>query len=224
MAKRKTISDDDIEPVQQKWAKGPVLLTCVYVLASAFIVANAFVMQPTRHSTTQANTTQGNAVEQKPIIVADPLIEETQRELLSAGYYKGMVDGIMGDKTREAVIAYQTANELIVTGATSLQLVEHVKFQRTIAEAAEFTASTKSTVDTSDSAPDKQSTRISIVQSALEDLGYKPGKLRGEMTDATRDAIKKFEVDNKLAVTGAINRPMLIELRNATGYEDIAID
>lgn len=43
---------------------------------------------------------------------------------------------------------------------------------------------------------------IQLIQSNLTKLGYAPGPATGEMTDATRAAISKYQADKGLAVTG----------------------
>ncbi len=53
-------------------------------------------------------------------------------------------------------------------------------------------------------------------QALLERLGYRPGSVDGVMGPRTRDAIRTFERDLGLPVTGAVSSPLLSSLRRVT--------
>ncbi|NEY92096.1 lytic murein transglycosylase [Tabrizicola oligotrophica] len=53
--------------------------------------------------------------------------QELQRALTAAGYDTGGSDGVMGAKTRAAIIAYQQASGLAVTGEPSLELLRRLR-------------------------------------------------------------------------------------------------
>jgi hypothetical protein len=55
--------------------------------------------------------------------------------------------------------------------------------------------------------------RVSDVQSALAREGYYDGPIDGKLGDATRRALRKYQRDHNLDVTGAINRPLIEALR-----------
>jgi hypothetical protein len=55
--------------------------------------------------------------------------------------------------------------------------------------------------------------RVSDVQSALAREGYYDGPINGRLGDATRRALRKYQRDHNLDVTGAINRPVIEALR-----------
>ncbi|WP_317854962.1 spore cortex-lytic enzyme [Chakrabartyella piscis] len=44
------------------------------------------------------------------------LVRQTQQRLSELGYYRGIVDGIYGSKTYEAILAFQQANGLVADG------------------------------------------------------------------------------------------------------------
>ncbi|MDD5154879.1 MAG: peptidoglycan-binding protein [Candidatus Omnitrophica bacterium] len=50
-----------------------------------------------------------------------PTVKQIQTALKNAGYYSGAIDGKMGRKTREAVRAFQRANNLTVNGKVGRQ-------------------------------------------------------------------------------------------------------
>lgn len=56
----------------------------------------------------------------------DRTIEQIQRELNSAGYEAGPVDGVLGRSTRDAIRAYQRDKGLPVTGQPDHNLLDHM--------------------------------------------------------------------------------------------------
>ena len=50
---------------------------------------------------------------------ADPTVEAAQTQLMQLGYYTGPIDGTFGPTTRDAVVKYQIAKRLSVTGSLS---------------------------------------------------------------------------------------------------------
>lgn len=54
---------------------------------------------------------------------------------------------------------------------------------------------------------------VLLAQSLLKAIGYDPGTVDGEMGAATRGAIRKFQADRKLAVTGTLSQALLERLR-----------
>ncbi len=143
------------------------------------------------------------------VIKYDPLVEDVQRELLAMGQYKGMVDGVNGQRTKLAIQQYQQVNGLPVTGEVSTELITHIEYARKIKAAAEFTGSI-------DPAPVKSmpndSKNIIKVQAALANLGYDLGQPTGALDEATHAAILQFEMENGLAMDGAVNAELLAAL------------
>jgi len=148
----------------------------------------------------------------------DPVVEAVQRELLAAGYYKGLVDGVTGPRTRQAIETYQKATGLAVSGTPSAELAEHIRFTREVAEASLFTGSTAPGGAGEDKA------RIRRVQTGLAELAYEPGPIDGQLTLRTRDAIKRFERDRGLPETGEIGAGLVSELEKISGQSEIAAE
>ena len=144
----------------------------------------------------------------------DPVVEAVQRELLSAGYYKGPVDGVNGRKTRQAIAAYQQAMGLAADGQPSTDLAEHIRFTREVSEASLFTGTVAAAPDA------EQRAAIRRVQTGLADLAYSPGTINGELTRETRDAIIAFQRDHKLPETGEVSDELIAELANVSGPAD----
>ena len=145
----------------------------------------------------------------------DPLVEEVQRQLLAAGFYKGMVDGVAGRRTRQAIEAFQKAAGLEVTGEPTPSLAEHVRFTREIAEASLFTG----TVEEDGGAESRA--QIRRVQTGLAELAYSPGEITGELTEKTRQAIREFQRDRGLDQTGEISDTLMAELSKLSGQSEL---
>ena len=154
----------------------------------------------------------GNTIQLK----YDPLIEDTQRQLLATGYYKGIIDGVLGRKTRNAIAEYQKSAGMTVTGEPTPDLVEHIRFTRQVSEASLFTGSLDQTKDA------ELRASIRRVQTGLAELAYSPGEISGEITAQTRAAILAFQRDRHLAETGEIGPELSAELAKMSGQTDLA--
>ena len=105
---------------------------------------------------------------------------------------------------------------LNVTGEPTVDLVDHIRFTREVAEASLFTGS----VDTGADAEQRASVRR--VQTGLAELAYSPGEISGELSAETRAAILAFQRDRKLPETGLISDELLAELAKMSGQTDAA--
>ena len=145
----------------------------------------------------------------------DPVVEAVQRELAAAGYYKGMIDGVIGRKTKQAITEYQTSAGLAADGLPSADLAEHIRYTREVSEASLFTG-------TIDPDPDAEArARVRRVQTGLAELAYTPGEINGEMTRQTRNAILAFQQDRKLPETGEISDELVAELGKMSGQSEL---
>ena len=200
----------------------------LFAIAAASVISisisyNAFVGQvsPTHAALRDGATTRlvvdAEGVESDTIRLRyDPLVEQVQRELQAAGFYRGTVDGVAGKRTKQAIEAYQKATDLSITGEASPGLIEHIRFTREVAEASLFTGTVE--VD----AGAELRAKIRRVQTGLAELAYLPGEINGEMSEATRSAIIQFERDRGLAETGEISGALLAELAKMSGQSEIA--
>jgi peptidoglycan hydrolase-like protein with peptidoglycan-binding domain len=196
-------------------------------LMSAAIVFNALFAQPdtgrNAHAALESGTDAADMKVDSPDGSArtiqlryDPVVESVQRELAAAGYYKGVVDGVIGRKTRQAIAAYQKAVGLEPDGRPTAGLAEHIRFTRQVAEASLFTG-------TIEASPDAEiRANIRRVQTGLAELAYSTGAITGEMTSQTRAAIKAFERDRNMPETGEISDALLAELAKMSGQSDLA--
>ena len=171
----------------------------------------------TRVDVPQANATATSAT--TVVLKYDPLIEDVQRELLAVGLFKGMVDGVNGLRTKQAIQQYQQLNGLPANGEPSEDLVNHMRFTRKVQAAAQFTGSVTPTSTVSSAkaptgaiaAGDMQ--RVKQVQVTLAGLGYDINTVNGQVTEETRAAILKYEMDNGLDMVGTIDHGLLAALK-----------
>lgn len=225
------VLDDD----ERKLKPISVLLFTTAAILSSMIVYNGLTVGATDKASSlassQASTrmqipapqTSSNTV----VFKYDATVEDVQRELLATGHYIGMVDGVMGQRTGQAVQRYQQENGLTVTGDVSQDLVNHIRYTRKIKAAAEFTGSiAPSTAELpkpvtplkikqlTASAPGKPNQRkvIMQVQMTLANLGYDLGEPSGEMDDATHTAILQYEMDNGLNMAGIVDATLVTAL------------
>jgi peptidoglycan hydrolase-like protein with peptidoglycan-binding domain len=135
----------------------------------------------------------------RPPAAADrSLIEKIQASLTALGHYRGTIDGIFGSRTRAAIEAYQRSAGIPVTGEPSEALALRLVL----------------------AAPDGGQTgsipRIDeamlAVERALNDIGYGPVRADGVADAETGDAIRRFELDNGLAITGTANQAVVQKL------------
>ena len=108
--------------------------------------------------------------------------------------------------TRRAIIAYQRRAGVKATGRPSKELLGQLRFSRML--------NSSSARKSAKAAPDKT---VELVQSGLAELGYAPGPVDGILGADTRQAIREFERDRGIKVTGAVSVRLIKELRKVTG-------
>jgi len=63
--------------------------------------------------------------------------------------------------------------------------------------------------------------KVRFVQTRLAQFGYAPGPVDGIFGQQTRDAIKKFESDRKIPVTGEISRALIEALSRSASFASL---
>ncbi len=144
-------------------------------------------------------------VDQMPEQTAFAYMTSIQEELAAHGYRAGPVDGVMGPQTRAAIRDYQRDAGLPVTGIATKELLEHLKFAQPKVFASSSSAGAY--IDPS---------LVRDVQIELAERGYYHGELDGIAGKGTRQAVRDFQTDAGLVVTGTINDQLLIELREGS--------
>lgn len=141
-------------------------------------------------------------------------VAEAQRKLSAAGLYQGPADGRYNKELRTAIREFQSANGLKRKGSLNRATLE--KMAITLTEDQE-----RIPVRPDDLAPaDKgdrprraifRATRAQIeeVQGMLRSKGLYKGEDTGRLNDETRAAIRQWQEQNGVPVTGTLNRVTL---------------
>jgi peptidoglycan hydrolase-like protein with peptidoglycan-binding domain len=140
-------------------------------------------------------------VEEMPAEMARAYIEDIQGELIARGYNAGIIDGVMGQRTRGAIRAYQRDIGLPVDGVASKELLEYMLFNKGGATSG------------SEPVPSLDPVFVRSVQIELVERGYYHGEIDGIAGPKTREAVDRFQRDAGLVVNGAMDQRLLEELR-----------
>ncbi len=140
-------------------------------------------------------------------------IRNLQQALNDLGYPAGYADGVVGARTRAAIRAFQVDSGLPVSGEPSLSLFDHL--QRAKAERARAMAP----------APQPSPVSIQLVadtQAELRRRGYSIPAVTGQLDAATMAAIRDYQADARLTVTGQPSESLLAQLRSASAESGAA--
>ena len=137
------------------------------------------------------------------------LTKGIQRELGNIRYEPGQPDGVLGMVTRAAIFAYEYDNGLVLTGEPSEQLLSQLILG-------------SSSMSPSAARPGKTMTAdgeslVRSVKQQLATLGYQTGVPGSAMTPEFARAVREFETDQKLKVTGRISGPLMSRLIRLQG-------
>lgn len=135
---------------------------------------------------------------------------DVQRALSRAGYNPGPVDGIMGSGTRSAIAAFQRDNDLTPTGAPN------AAFYRAMERQGYLTARAEPSPSPAAPAPEGDAATVAETERRLAAAGYDPGPVDGSMDWRTRSALRAFQRDADLQVTGRIDSTTRAVLRART--------
>jgi peptidoglycan hydrolase-like protein with peptidoglycan-binding domain len=172
------------------------------IAAGAATAANAMPMPPAMEPARVILI--DTPVDEMPPQMAHAYIVGIQEELALHGYRAGPADGVMGPQTQAAIRAYQRDAGLPVTGVATKELLDHLKFAQ-----PKVFASMSSPTSGLDPA------LVRDAQLELAERGYYHGELDGIDGKATRKAVRDFQADAGLEVTGTVDQELVDELRNA---------
>lgn len=126
-------------------------------------------------------------------------VKQVQAALNAAGYNAGPPDGALGPKSRAAIARYQSDNELPATGAIDAGLLASLGVEAGSGDTAN--AGTAAT--------------IREAQQELRAHGYTTASVNGTLDALTRDAIRSYQRDAGLVVTGEVSPELLAHLRDS---------
>ena len=159
------------------------------------------------------------------------LVVSVQRELARLGLYSGAIDGKTGSHTAAAIKAYEKAAGQTETGKATPALLAALRAPVAAKPApatdgqADAIATTAAALDQRErdraatiaaaeqgQAQTQAQASYRIIQGALDRIGYGPLPIDGTASPATTDAIRRFELDNGLPVTGQASDRLLARL------------
>lgn len=129
-------------------------------------------------------------------------VRAIQRELHSRGYATGGEDGVLGLVTRAAVLAYEADNGLPLTAEPTDQLLRAIVLGPAGRGAVSVAGERRGHVEHI----------VRTVQHSLAGLSYFNAKPDGRLGEDTRRAIREFEQDHGLKVTGRISGELVVRL------------
>jgi peptidoglycan hydrolase-like protein with peptidoglycan-binding domain len=139
--------------------------------------------------------------------VGQSLVRAVQTALAEEGYYLGAIDGEYGPMSRAAIMAYEKAEGLGVTGEPSQVLLDHLTSARTETPRAAASSPPQSNApalpQVNETVAASERLRYERVQAALNRIGYGPVTVNGSANEETTSAIRRFELDNGLPISGA---------------------
>jgi peptidoglycan hydrolase-like protein with peptidoglycan-binding domain len=178
----------------------PVTLVRTSVFAvGAGIAVNALFLQSGPHPAPLFAEPGGSAAATEP----DPLVAAAQRELRRAGYYQGAIDGIPGPQTEAAILRLERAAGFATTGAIGPELVR----------AASTPERREPPHNASAAGAALSENHVAAIQHALARAAYGPLPADGIVGPQTREAIRRFQADHGLPVTGELTESLVVELR-----------
>jgi len=118
-------------------------------------------------------------------------VKKLQERLKELGYYSGSVDGKFGSGTLTAVRAFQEAMKLTVDGKAGSAT------QRALYGTNAKPEDTTKTLELG-----SEGSAVTKLQRALYELGYYQAKINGIYNQDTANAVREFQMINKLTVDG----------------------
>lgn len=129
-------------------------------------------------------------------------VRAIQRELQARGYETGGQDGVPGLVTRAAILAFEIDNGLPHSADPTDQLLRAIVLGTAGRDAAAAAGERRTHVEHI----------VRTVQHSLAGLKYFNAKPDGRLGDDTRRAIREFEQDQGLKVTGRISGELVVRL------------
>ena len=118
-------------------------------------------------------------------------VKTLQKRLKELGYYNGNVDGRFGEGTQAAVMAFQLRNNLTVDGKAG-PATQRVLY------------GSKSNITYPSMREGEEGTSVKNLQYTLYELGYYDGSIDGKYGQTTADAVRAFQIQNKLTPVDGI--------------------
>lgn len=206
-------------------------------LTACLIVANAVGLQPGRHPAPYFPTREWPDLVQVPepdgrrgnvaVQEISTLVLDLQVSLRKLGLYVGPLDGVNGPATERAIRAFERKVGQVETGLADEGLLALVHMQGSDLVAVEVppvprakpqaSGTASSSVGLDPAAGVDADPKLKKVQFALSELGYGPLTVDGVMGANTEAALRRFELDRGLPMTGQPTPQTLERLEMVSG-------
>jgi peptidoglycan hydrolase-like protein with peptidoglycan-binding domain len=146
-------------------------------------------------------------------------VRNIQILLNELGYNAGTPDGAAGAKTKAAIAAFQADKGFPINGTPSK--VVFIQLQKAVAEMQGGAGYSQPQASSSGQASASSSAEVVMdVQAQLRQRGYVIPSITGELDSATKAAIRTYEADNGMPMTGKISQQLLASLAAGSGADD----
>lgn len=139
-------------------------------------------------------------------------VSALQQNLTTLGYYYGDVTGHYGNLTQQAVKKFQKAKGLTQDGVASTATLNAITSALKNAGVDVGPGTVATTLREGD-----KGTAVTELQTMLKKLNYYYGSVTGSFDSLTKQAVRKFQDDNKLTVDGVAGPATINKLRTLTG-------
>jgi peptidoglycan hydrolase-like protein with peptidoglycan-binding domain len=149
--------------------------------------------------------------------IINPVVEEIQVILAGLGYDTGNTDGVIGQKTRDAIKEFQESVGLKSTGymdkltLTQLEDMGRAYEEQELKKVYNIEVKNAYRNKEADS-PKEFAPTTRDIQAALKNAGFDPGSMDGKMGPVTRQAIKEFQRTKGLTPDGKVGPNTWVEL------------
>ena len=141
-----------------------------------------------------------------------------QQALAVRGYYAGVADGVAGVTTRAAIMDFEQESGLPQTGEATGGLLKSIPMAP---RRGEIRASGVRIATVVRAGSEAESV-IRMVQQSLDRLGYRPGPADGRMGETTAAAVRSFEANQSIEITGRIYADLVMRLAERTKVGHLA--
>ncbi|MFV0394642.1 MAG: peptidoglycan-binding domain-containing protein, partial [Coprobacillaceae bacterium] len=126
-------------------------------------------------------------------------VRELQIKLEALDYYHGLIDGVFGDTTQEAVQRFQREHNLIVDGVVGPITWQAINEMFATSELPTPLLTTPLSQGSSGEA-------VRVLQRSLKALNYYNGPISGNYGVDTIAAVRQFQTINDLPITGSVDQ------------------
>jgi len=166
-------------------------------------------------ATTDTNTTTATpktTTKRGPVFRATKTqVKQAQAILKERTLYSGEQTGKLNDPTRLGLQKYQLAENLKITGTLNKETLEKMSIPLTDSQKGIPKPPKPETASDKKKPPIFRATKdqIQLAQTLLKEKGFYSGEANGELNEATREGLRKYQATNDIKVTGTLNRETL---------------